>query len=265
MDNKISVTAGIVLVLIGVCLVAVCPSSCYIVDAGESAVILQMGAVKSVQGPGFHMKIPFPIQNVEKMEIRVRKHVTDSTASSHDLQVVHSQIALNYALDPQKVGEIYAGIGHNWEERIIDPAVQEVFKSVTAAYPAEQLITKRPEVSEAIQVMLTERLVGYGLNVREISITDFDFSDEFNKAIESKVTAEQLKLKADRDLERIKVEKEQTITMAQAQAEALRIQKQEVTAELLQLRAIEKWNGVLPNVTGGAVPFIDVANAGRKP
>ena len=105
-----------------------------------------------------------------------------------------------------------------------------------------------------------------GIMVDEVSITNFAFSDSFNDAIEAKVTAEQLKLKADRDLERIKIEKEQKITQAEAEAEALRLQKQEVTDELLTLRqievqrlAIEKWNGVLPSVTGGAMPFIDVA------
>ena len=96
-------------------------------------------------------------------------------------------------------------------------------------------------------------------------MTDFEFSAEFNRAIESKQTAEQNALRAKRDLERIKVEAEQKVTSAKAEAEALRLQRQVISPELIQLRqieaqikAIEKWDGKLPNVTGGAVPFIQV-------
>jgi regulator of protease activity HflC (stomatin/prohibitin superfamily) len=108
-------------------------------------------------------------------------------------------------------------------------------------------------------------LAPFGITVIELSITDFQFSPEFNKAIESKQTAEQLALKAKRDLDRIKVEAQQKIATAQAEAEALRIQRQVISAELIRLRqieaqmkAIEKWDGKLPNVTGGTVPFIQV-------
>lgn len=112
---------------------------------------------------------------------------------------------------------------------------------------------------------MSERLGKHGVTVDEFSIVNFDFSKSFNEAIEAKTTAEQLKLKAERDLARIKVEAEQKVASAKAEAEALGLQKQQVTAELIRLReienqrkAIEKWNGVLPNVTGGSIPFINV-------
>ena len=112
---------------------------------------------------------------------------------------------------------------------------------------------------------LRDRLVVYGITVVELSITDFEFSAEFNKAIESKQTAEQNALRAKRDLDRIRVEAQQKIATAQADAEALRLQRQVISPDLIKLRqidaqikAIEKWDGKLPNVTGGAVPFIQV-------
>ena len=104
--------------------------------------------------------------------------------------------------------------------------------------------------------------------MEEISITNFDFSDSFNEAIESKVTAEQNALQAKNKLKQIKYEAEQTVEKAKAEAESLRLQRQEITPDLIRLRqievqrtAIEKWNGKLPQVTGGAIPFIDLTNS----
>ena len=191
--------------------------------------------------------------------------ITTTTSSSKDLQEVRSEIALNYHLEPSEVGNLYKDIGLNWEDRIIDPAVRETMKAVAAQYTAEQLITKRDTVSNTIRDLLGEALKKYGLTVDEVSITDFSFSKEFDRAIESKQTAEQMALKAQRDLDRIKIEAEQKIAAAQAEAEALRLQKQVVSKELIELRkievqkiAVDKWNGVLPQVTGNATPFINL-------
>ncbi|CAM3473083.1 Prohibitin family protein [Hydrogenibacillus schlegelii] len=141
--------------------------------------------------------------------------------------------------------------------------MQEVFKAITARYTAEELITLRQKVSEETKALLAERLRPYGIVVDGYNIVNFDFSDEFNKAVEEKLTAEQKALKAQRDLERVKVEAQQKIEQAKAEAEALRIQREQITPELLRLReievqrmAVEKWDGKLPNVTGGAVPFL---------
>jgi len=147
----------------------------------------------------------------------------------------------------------------------VDPAVKETFKAITAGFTAEELITKRAQVSDAISANLSEKLERYNLIIKALSITDFSFSAQCNAAIEAKQIAEQQALKARRDLDRIRLEAEQKVARAQAEAEALRIQKQEVTQQLLRLReievqrtAVEKWDGKLPNVTGGAIPFISV-------
>ena len=154
--------------------------------------------------------------------------------------------------------------------RIIIPAVQEAVKAVTARFTAEELIAKRTDVRDQIVAQLRERLARHGIMVDEFSIVNFNFSRSFNDAIEAKTTAEQLKLKAERDLQRIEVEAKQRVAQARAEAESLAVQRQQVTPELIRLRemenqraAIEKWDGKLPNVAGGAIPFINVTDAAK--
>lgn len=253
-----------VFAVVVVALIILASSSFFTVNAGERGIILRFKAVKATVPPGLHFKLPF-IDSVQIVDVRVSKATTDTQSSSKDLQVVRSEIALNYHPDPDRVADIYTEVGMSWEDRVVDPSVKETFKAITAGFTAEELITKRAEVSDAISATLSEKLKRYHLIVKALSITDFSFSAQFNAAIEAKQIAEQQALKAKRDLERIKLEAEQKITRAQAEAESLRIQKQEVTAQLLRLReievqrtAVEKWDGKLPNVTGGAVPFISV-------
>jgi regulator of protease activity HflC (stomatin/prohibitin superfamily) len=214
--------------------------------------------------PGPHFKIPLA-EEVVFMSVRVEKTTTKTEAASRDLQTVQTTMVLNYNLDPAKAGSMYANIGLNYNERVIDPALKESFKAAAARYTAEELISKRETLKTEVRNYLRDRLGVYGIVVVDLSITDFEFSSEFNKAIESKQTAEQNALRAKRDLERIKVEAEQKITSAKAEAEALRLQRQVISPELIQLRkieaqikAIEKWDGKMPNVTGGAVPFIQI-------
>jgi len=242
-------------------------TSIYTIKAGERGVLLTFGKPSPVaMSEGLHFKYPIA-QKVIKIDVKTQKYEAEASSASKDLQVVTTKVAVNYHLFPEGVPELYQKIGLSYANRIIQPAVQEVIKASTAQFTAEELITKRPEVKNTIKELLSDRLTKRGIVTEEISITDFDFSQSFNDAIEQKVTAEQLKLKAERDLERIIIEKEQAITKAQAEAESLRLQKQEVTVNLIKLRqievqriAIEKWDGVLPKVTGGVTPFIDVNN-----
>lgn len=242
-----------------------------IVGAGQRGVVLNFGAVQTVvMGEGLHLRVPI-YQKIVKVDVRVQKEETDAEAASKDLQDTHSRIALNFHVLPEAAHWVYQNLGAEFKARIIDPAIQEVVKAVTARYTAVELITQRERVRTEIKDMLKARLMGYNIVVDDFSIVNFKFSQQFSQAIEAKQTAEQLALKASRDLDRIKVEAAQKITQAQAEAEALRLQKQNVTAELIQLRqieaslkAIEKWNGQLPSITGGAVPFIDIKGVSKK-
>lgn len=238
------------------------------VGAGERGIVLNFGAVQDkVLDEGMHFRMPI-MQQIIVMDVKVQKTQTDASSASSDLQDVTLSVALNYHIIPDKANVVYQTIGVEFKERIIDPAIQEVTKAVSAKYSAEELITKRPDVSTAMKAALTEKLIEYNIAVDAVSIVTFSFSKVFMDAIEAKQTAEQHALKAKRDLDRIKIEAEQTIAAATAEAEALRLQKMNISPDLIELRkieanlkAIEKWNGILPQVTGsGAVPFIGVGD-----
>jgi len=242
------------------------------IGPGERGIVLNFGAVqKSVLSEGLHFRIPI-MQEIVVMDVKVHKALTDAQAASADLQDVSSAVALNYHVIPDKANTVYQQIGSQFKERVIDPAIQEVVKAVTARYTAEELITKRPAVSEAIRTSLMERLSAYNIAVDSFSIVNFSFSKSFTEVIESKQAAEQLALKAKRDLERIKIEAEQKVTAARAEAESLRLQRANISPDLIELRrieanmkAIEKWNGILPQVTGGgAVPMIGLGDITPK-
>jgi regulator of protease activity HflC (stomatin/prohibitin superfamily) len=242
------------------------------IGAGERGVVLNFGAVQDkVLNEGLHFRVPI-MQKVAIMDVKVQKAVTDAVSGSADLQDVTSSVALNYHVVPDKANVVYQTIGVEFKERIIDPAIQEVMKAVSARYTAEELITKRPAVSEAMRTALAERLLPHNIAVDAVSIVAFSFSKIFTEAIESKQTAEQLALKAKRDLDRIRIEAEQKITAAKAEAESLRLQRANISADLIELRkieanlkAIEKWNGILPQVTGGgAVPFIGIGEIQKR-
>ncbi len=241
------------------------------VGAGQRGVLLNFGAVQAVVlDEGLHFRVPV-MQDVVLVDVKVQKAVTDTVAASADLQDVTSTVALNYHLVPDKANVVYQSIGISYKERIIDPAILEVVKAVTAKYSAEELITKRPQVSEAMRVNLTDRLKEYNIAIDAFSIVAFSFSKVFAEAIESKQTAEQLALKARRDLDRIKIEAEQKITAAKAEAESLRLQRANISTDLIELRkieanlkAIEKWNGILPQVTGNGVPLIGLGDLKKK-
>ena len=239
-----------------------------IVPTGYRGVMTTFGrAADEALDPGIHLRFPL-VSNLHLMDIRIQKGEADGDAASRDLQQVHTHIAINYHLDPMHVVSAFRDIGPTTEvaaDRIIVPAVQESVKAVTARFTAEELITRRTEVRDDIGGLLREKMTRHGLLLDEFAIVNFQFSKSFAEAIEAKVKAEQDKLKAERDLQRIEVEARQKVASAKAEAEALALQKAQVTPELLTLRRIEnereairKWDGRLPTTTGGAVPFINL-------
>jgi len=230
------------------------------VGAGERGVLLQFGAVQDkIFKEGLYFKIPF-VQEVVKMDVKIQKDEVPSSAASKDLQIVTSRIALNYHIAPDSANKIWQEVGKNYNVRVIAPSIQEAVKAVTARFTAEELVTKREEVKDQIKGNLAERLLQRFIVVDEFNIIDFEFSKAFNEAIEAKVTAEQLKLKADRDLERIKIEADQKVAEAQGKAEAIRIEAEALkqNAQVVELRWIEKWDGQGPKYGGQASPFIGI-------
>jgi len=256
MDSK-KITTN---VIIGVIALMFISGTFGTIGAGERGVLLQFGAVKDkVFDEGLYFKVPF-IQKVVKIDVKIQKDEVPASASSKDLQIITSKIAINYHLSPDKVNNIWQDVGRDYNARIIAPSIQEAVKSVTAKFTAEELIVKREEIKDQIKINLAERLIKNNIIVDEINITAFDFSQSFNEAIESKVTAEQLKLKAEMDLERIKVEASQRVAESEGKATAIRIEAQALSANprVVELRWIEKWDGKTPTYWGGASPFIGI-------
>lgn len=235
------------------------------ISAGERGVVLHWGAVTdTILGEGVHWVVPL-VESVKEMDVMTQKEEREVTASSKDLQVVSSKVAINYKLDALKVNKIYQNLRYDYVERIIDPTIEETVKQTTAQFTAEELITKREDAKRALKKHITESLAMNGFIVEDIFITNFDFSEEFNKAIEAKVTAEQRALEQKNKLEQIKYEAEQRVTGAKAEAEAIKIQAQAITQQggkdYVQMKAIDKWDGKLPNqmIPNATVPFLDLS------
>lgn len=238
----------------------------FIISAGERGIVLKWGNVDRVMSEGIHWRTPI-VEDVEEIDIKTQKEEVKSTAASKDLQNVTTVVAMNYNLIPEKVGDLWKSIGEDYKNRIIDPAIQEAIKSATAKYTAEELITKREIVRDDIKLALIERLKAEFINVSEISIVNFEFSQSFDNAIEAKVTAEQDALAAKNKLEQSKYEAEQRIAQAKGEAEAIRIQANAINAQggedYVRLKAIEKWNGVYPTQYWGNQSGIPLINIGK--
>lgn len=234
-----------------------------IISAGHQGVQVTMGEVNmQTLNEGFHFVNP--ISNIYNVSVRVAKaDLKNANAGTKDLQIVHTDIVVNYRLDGAKVAHVYKEFGLELEDKILLPAINESFKAVTAHYNSEELVTKRDEVSHAINETLQAKVAKYGLIVSEISLVNFGFSADYQAAIERKVIATQQKLKAEQDLSRIQIEAEQNIAKAKGDAEAIRIQAQAINAQggkdYVQLQAIGKWDGKLPTyMMGNATPMINI-------
>ncbi|MCV0401412.1 MAG: prohibitin family protein [Nitrosopumilus sp.] len=262
--------AIVILIIIGV----VASASVKIVDSGHRGVLLHWSAVDLTQPPleeGLHFVVPFQ-DEVVNIEVRTLKYASDARSASRDLQTVETTVTVNYHPEKEAVHRLYKNLGLDYENRVIQPAIEETVKQVTAKYNAEELITKRPLVKQDIEVAITERLNQFEVVTEVISITDFEFSPLFAQAIESKVEAEQNALRAENDLRRIEVEARQTeanavglananIAEAKGEAEAIAIINRALAENpnYLDWLKTQAWDGKLPLVVGeGGTPFIQI-------
>ncbi len=261
---------GPLFVLAGVLVVALSLAGGFFVqiDAGHVGVVTRFGAVTGVSfEQGLHAKTP--IDDVTIMDIRVQKDEVRAAAASRDLQDVTTIIALNFHLDPSKAASVFQQVGLSYKERIVDPAIQEAVKATTASFTAEELITQREKAREQARALLASKLERFNILVDELNIVDFKFSTDFEKAIEAKQVAAQRVKEAENKLKQVEVEAQQqvvqaeasakaTVTRAEAEARANRLLTDSLSDRILQLESIKKWDGKLPAVTGGAVPFINI-------
>lgn len=240
------------------------------VDAGSVGIVKYFGQPARSLNPGAHFILPFA-DTVTSVAVQTRIVKPSELAASHDLQVVHMEVTLAYHVDPRYAMSVLVELNDDAETRIVTPAILEAMKATTAKFDAQQLIAQRVQVRDEIEEQVKARIAPYHLIAENVSITDFNFSKEYNDAIEAKVTAQQKAEKASNDLKRIQIEAEQQVAQAKGEAEALRAQKEQITPELLQLRTIEMlsktWDGHMPQTIvgqNGVVPMLDVLKAAGK-
>lgn len=220
------------------------------VKSGEVGIKTRFGKViDSRLNEGINFKLPF-IEKIVKMNVKVQKTEINTSGASKDLQDVEMKLAVNYRVDYEKATSLYKNVGTKYEETVLNPAIQESVKAVTSKYTAEELITKRNEVSDGCEKELSEKVTRYGLTIDSLNITDFDFSEEFNKAIEEKQIAEQKVLTAKQELEKEKIEAEKKVVKAEAERKANELKERTLTDNIIKEKFIEKWDGKTPVVMG---------------
>ena len=284
MNSAMKVLVPLGLILLGV--LVILSGMAVVVEAGHVGVLRTLGAVRAEPlKEGFHLKRPF-LDQVEQVDIRLVASHAQATAASRDLQTVTTQVTTQYSMNGELAPLTYQRVGNlgKVSAALVEPAIQECVKAVTAKFTAEELVTKRELVKQQIQqalvsyinTTLREKGLENSLIVANVAITDFNFSPEFNRAIESKVQAEQQALQAKNEKLKRTTQAEaaasertlsadaeaySTEVQSKARADAIKRESEALkqSPELIRLRAVEKWDGVLPRITsGGVVPFLNL-------
>lgn len=257
-------TGKLLLPVVAVIAVVIGFSSYFIVPPGEVAIKTRVGAIVGSYSEGLHFKLPF-IESITKFSIQIQRADIKTQAFSKDLQTMNSHLVVNHRIQQGTAVSIFRNLGPSYVETIVDPTVQEIFKSIAAKFSAERIIADRNILVEEINQVAKEKLMKQEIIVTDISVVDLDFTEQFLKAVEDKQVADQQAQMAGKLVEKAKRDAEQQIAKSRGEAEALRMQREQVTPSLIELRkvdaqlkAIEKWNGVLPGYVGAGVPFISI-------
>ena len=226
--------------------------SFFIVGTDQRAVLVTFGKVNmNAIGDGLHMKLPL-VQGVIKYDIKTQKYTAEASASSKDLQIITATVATNYHISPDKVADIHISLGPNYADTVIQPLEQESVKATTAKYNAEELITKREQVRLDIKDLLLQKLKDRNIIVEDVSITNFKFSDQFDQAIEAKVTAEQNALKEQNNLQVVQFQAQQVVAKAKGESQAIEIINEQLkqSPQYINYLTIQKWDGKMPLALG---------------
>lgn len=251
METKSKVIAGVICVILVIGLIIFFASTT-IVPTGHIGVVTLYSKVQDrYLDAGFHFISPF-VEDVHDIDIRTQKYSNTVEGSAKDLQIVNITLSINYQIKPDKASQLYAEVGENYTDIILNPALQSGLKASMAKFTAEEMVTKRSEVATSITEELNTRLEEYFI-ISAVNIENIGFTEEYNKAIEAKTTNQQKAEAEKAQLEIIKVQNEQKINTAEAEAKVRELQSQSVTEQSLeQLRLeiqrelVNKWNGVMP-------------------
>ena len=219
-----------------------------VVDVGERAVVIGFGQIKGSIGQGYHWINPF--YNVHSFSLRNNRYDTIANSATADIQKADVSVTINYNIEENRVEEIYRIYGNDFMNKVFAQNVQEAVKSASAKYTASELITKRDSLKGDVKELLSQKMPNI-ITITDVAITNVDFSDSFDASVEAKVKAEQEALQAKAELEKKKYEAE----AIKAAAEAI---QRAGGAEYVQLKWIEKWNGVLPTTQTGSGALISL-------
>ena len=245
-----------------------------IVPAGHRGVILLWGSVeKRIMGEGLNFKVPIA-ERVIKVDVKVQPHpFKEIDASSKEYQMVKMTGMMNFHIDPAYVNDLYQKVGLDFADKVIDPAFNDFVKEVVPTYPIGEILPKREEIRKRAMTKLGDNLSRYHIIVDDIYFANIRFSPEYEGAIEAKQVAQQQvetqkqvlaqrEIEAQQKVATAKGEAESILVVAQGQAKANDALSRSISPILVQYKGIEKWNGILPQVSGGAVPFIDLSKMG---
>jgi len=246
-----------------------------VIPAGHRGVVLLWGSVEQrIMGEGLNFKIPLA-ERVIKVDVRVQPHpFREIDAASKEYQSVKLTGMMNFHIDPAYVNDLYQKVGSDFAEKVIDPAFSDFIKEVVPTYAITEILPKREEIRKIAKIKLGDNLSRYHILVDDIYLSNIRFSPEYERAIEAKQVAQQQvetqkQVLAQREIEaRQKVatakgEAESTIIVAEGQARANTVLSRSISPLLVQYKSIEKWNGALPQVAGGALPFINLGRMGE--
>lgn len=244
-NRDTSIAGRIILVLL---ILAIISTFFVVIPAGKRGVLMEFGQVKEmVLAEGLHPLIPV-VNTVEKLSVRVQKQEIIVQAACQDLQNISLEVALNWHLDASKIYLIFQQIGNQNQiiDKIINPSLSEVIKSVTAQYTAEEIIKQRSQVKTEVDTKLRDRLKIYYILMDDLSFLNIHFSDRFQEAVEAKQIAEQEARRAGFIAQKALKKAEAKVNLAKGEAEANRLLQASLTPEILQRQTLKKWNGHLP-------------------
>lgn len=214
------------------------------VKSGEIGLRVRFGKIaESTLHEGVNFKIPY-IEKIKKVNIKVQKSEETVESSTKDMQIINTTVAVNYRIKTDKASSLYKNVGNNYEDVILQPSIKESIKTAIAKYNAEEITTKRNEVSSECLKAIQNKVEKYGIVIEDFNLTNFSFSQEYTKAIEEKQVAEQ-------KLEKARLEAEQKVVEAEATRKANELLNQTITDKTLAEKFLEKWDGKLPETYAG--------------
>jgi regulator of protease activity HflC (stomatin/prohibitin superfamily) len=247
-----------------------------IVPAGHRGVVLWWGSVeKRIMGEGLNFKVPIA-ERVIKVDVRVQPHpFKEIDAASKEYQMVKLTGMMNFHIDPSFVNDLYQKVGLDFANKVIDPAFNDFVKEVVPIYLITEILPKREDIRKRAMSKLGDNLARYHIIVDDIYFANIRFSPEYEKAVEAKQVAQQQvetqrqvlaqrEIEAQQKVATAKGEAESILVVAQGQAKANDALSRSISPILVQYKGIERWNGILPQVSGGAVPFIDLGKMQEK-